>query len=324
MYQSYPVMEFRQRDRLDYWKSLVDDVFCPMHCEARTPADDFSAALETTNLGSVTLARVSTSPVTVSRCAHNIARIDSPPYLVKFQLMGESLWTQRGREVHLRPGDFVIGSTAEPYRLEFIGPYEMPVLAVPAPTMNRLTVDPDRFLGRRMSGTDACCGLLSSFVAQVVPRMAHLPERMAERVETNILDLLGGVLSAHAASPAAPSPTELLAQIKAFIARHLHDRRLGPTMIAHTFGISTRYVHVLFVGEPLTLTRYIRSLRIEECRRSLANPACRGLTITDIALHWGFYDLSHMTRCFRATYGVTPRDFRLGTAADQYRSTSSL
>lgn len=314
MYRSYPLTTVRDRERFDYFTSLVDEVFCPMHCEPGSAPEDFAAALETAQLGSITMARVSTSPVKVRRRGRDIARIDAPPYLIKFQLKGEALWSQRGREVHLTPGDFVIGSTAEPYRLEFIGPYEMPVLAVPGRTMSRLTMEPDRFLGRCMPGDDACCGLLSSFVAQVVPRMRELPEVMAERVETNILDLLGGVLTAHAASPAAPSPQEQLHQIKAFVARHLRDRRLGPAMIARAFGISTRYVHLLFAEEPLTLARYIRSLRIEACRRSLSDAACRDMTITDIALHWGFYDLSHMTRCFREAYGTTPRDFRLSSS----------
>ncbi|HNP35946.1 MAG TPA: helix-turn-helix domain-containing protein [Woeseiaceae bacterium] len=312
MYQSYPVMTMRTRERFDYFVSLMDDLFCPMQCEARTATEQFSAAIETRTFGAISMANVSTSPVAASRNLRNIAHISSPPYLIKFQLRGESLWSQRGREVHLRPGDFVIGSTAEPYRLEFFGPYEMPVLAVPTETMKRLTTNPDQFLGRRMSRSDACCGLLSSFVAGVVPRMAELPQTMADRVETNILDLLGGVLSAHAESPVAAGPEQLLRQIKAFIARHLKDRRLGPAMIAHNFGISTRYVHVLFQQQPQTLARYIRSLRIKACHQSLSDPAYEHIGLTEIALSWGFYDLSHMTRCFRETYGLPPREFRRG------------
>ena len=57
------------------------------------------------------------------------------------------------------------------------GPYEMPALVVPRSVMSRLTPDPDRFLGVRMSGEDAVCGLLSSFVGQVVARMDKLPDR---------------------------------------------------------------------------------------------------------------------------------------------------
>ena len=71
---------------------------------------------------------------------------------------GESLWSQRGRDVHVRPGDFVVCSTAEPYALRFRGPYDMPVLVIPQSTMRQLTPDPDQFLG---SGTFRFAGVLS-------------------------------------------------------------------------------------------------------------------------------------------------------------------
>jgi AraC-like DNA-binding protein len=236
------------------------------------------------------------------------------PYLIKFQLQGEAFWSQRNNGVHLRPGDFVICSTSEPYTLRFEGPYRMPVLAVPEPVMRRLTPDPDQFLGRRMPRDDAACSLLSSFVAQVVQRMPALPEPMIKRVETNILDLLGGVLSAHSTKiTQAHVPREQQAtNIKGFIQDNLRNRRLGPAMIAQAFGVSTRYVHKIFAGDSLTVNRYIQSVRLDAGYRSLIDPKFASFSITDIAVYWGFYDLPHMTRCFRKTYGATPRGVRSG------------
>lgn len=310
MYQSYALTPVRPRERFDYFASLVDDVFCPMHCEPRGAPEQFTARVETADYGSICIARVSTSPITVSRRFRDVARIPDPPYLIKFQLRGESRWSQRGREVHLRPGDFVIASTAEPYRLEFIGPYEMPVLTVPGSVMRELTADPERFLGKRMPAENACCGLLSSFVAGVVSRLARLPAPMAEKVETNILDLLGGVLNAHDGGAPARSRDDQMRQIRRFVASVLRDRRLGPDMVAQALGVSTRYIHKLFAGEELTLNRYIRAERLEACRRMVTNPAYADLSLTEIALHWGFYDLPHMSRCFRQTFGVSPKEFR--------------
>ena len=36
----------------------------------------------------------------------------------------------------------------------------------------------------------------------------------------------------------------------------------------------------------------------------------RHKSLTDIALDCGFYDLSHLSRCFREEFGQTPREFR--------------
>lgn len=311
MYHSYPITARQPRERFDLFKGLVDELFCPMEMDApRAVRDSFDARLDAANFGSVQLVRVATSPVRVRRRGEDIARIADPPYLVKFQLKGESLWSQRGREVHVRPGDFVICSTAEPYCLSFFGEYEMPVLVVAESSMRRLTSNPDQFLGRRMSGDEADCSLLCSFVAQIAARMHKLPELMVHRVQANVLDLLGAVLSVRA-HHGAVSREQLLAQIRVYIQDHLHDRHLGPATIAGAFGISTRLVHALFEAEPSTVGRYIRKLRVASCRRTLesANPA--RISLTDVALQWGFYDLSHMTRCFRDEYGEPPRRFLL-------------
>jgi AraC-like DNA-binding protein len=317
VYESFSIATVAQGNRFDYFQSLVDTVFCPMQVQPRgVSAETFRGCIEATTLGSVRLARVATSPIVVKRRAGEVGRISSAPYLVKFQLKGESLWTQRNREVHLRPGDFVISSMAEPYSLVFKDDYEMPVLALSPATMRDLTPDPERFLGVRMAGDDADCGLLSSFIAQVVARMSRLREPMISRVEANILDLLGGVLSARAGG-SAPSPVQQLHQIKAYIETHLHDRRLGPAMIAAAFSVSTRHVHALFETEPMSVGRYIRSLRVSACRaRLLAGGAGDGQSLTDIALDCGFYDLSHMTRCFREQFGTTPREFRALASQD--------
>jgi AraC-like DNA-binding protein len=299
------------RERFDLFKGLVDELFCPMETDApRAVRESFDARLDAASLGVVQLVRVATSQISVRRRAEDIARIADPPYLVKFQLKGESLWSQRGREVHLKSGDFVICSTAEPYCLSFSGEYEMPVLVVAESTMRRLTSNPDQFLGRRMSGDEADCGLLSSFVAQIAARMHKLPELMVHRVEANVLDLLGGVLSVRA-HHGAMSREQLLAQIRVYIQDHLHDRNLGPATIASAFGISTRLVHTLFQAEPLTVGCYIRKLRVASCRRALESADPARISLTDLALQWGFYDLSHMTRCFRDEYGEPPRRFLL-------------
>jgi AraC-like DNA-binding protein len=310
MYQCYSLATTQPRERFDCFHGIVNGVFCRMTLDIdRAARAKFDASLDSTDLGGVQLVRVSTTPLSVTRRRQDIARINDPPYLIKFQRSGESLWTQRGRDVHVRPGDFVVCSTAEPYALRFRGPYEMPVLVIPQSIMRRVTPDPDQFLGVRMAGDDADCGLLSSFVFQVAARMNRLRAAMMQRAEANILDLLGAVLNARA-RPGATSRVSQLARIKAYIREHLHERRLGPTTIAAALHLSTRYVHSVFEGEGTTVGGYIRRCRLAACRESLES-AGPSQCLTDLALRWGFYDLSHMTRCFNREFGAPPRRFLL-------------
>lgn len=318
MYESHSIAALAPRERFGAFEAVVDRLFCPMQLVPRFPAwEPFTGCVEAARLGSILLATVATSACAVRRRPQDIARVSTASYLVKFQLKGESLWSQRNREVHLRPGDFVVCSVAEPYSLQFRNPYQMPVLALPGDVMRRLTNDPDQFLGVRMGAEEADCGLLSSFVAQVVARMSHLSDPMIARVEANILDLLGGVFSARVQHGMC-SATQQLSQIKQYIARHLHNRNLGPASIAAAFGVSTRHVHTLFEGESMTVARLIRHLRAQECRRAVEACPADPTSLTDIALTWGFYDLSHMTRCFREEFGATPGEVR-AAARDRAR-----
>lgn len=317
MYQAYPIALQRAPERFDFFQALVGELFCPMQVEPRVPArEQFTGRVETARLGALRLAKVSTSACAVRRREQDIARVSAAAYLVKFQTKGEALWRQRDCEVHLRPGDFVVCSVAEPYWLEFRGPYEMPVLALTAEAMRRLTPEPEQFLGVRLGAEEADCGLLSSFVAQVAARMSALSAPMISRVEANILDLLGGVLSARS-RPGRLTAAQQIGQIKAYIASRLRDRCLGPATVAAAFGLSTRSLHSLFESEPVTLGRYIRGQRVRACREALASGAALGRSLTDLALDFGFYDLSHMTRSFRAEFGLTPSEVRAGSRASQ-------
>jgi AraC-like DNA-binding protein len=141
--------------------------------------------------------------------------------------------------------------------------------------------------------------------------MSRLQEPMISRVEANILDLLGAVLSARS-SAATLTSEQQVQRIRAYIDHHLHDRQLGPQMIASAFSISIRTLHAVFSGEPLSVSRYIKTRRLEGCRRVLEDPQLRrGRTLTDLAHDYGFYDLSHMTRSFRELYGTAPSDYLL-------------
>ena len=311
MYDAYSTAAQPRRERFDFFQDVVGRVFCPMSVSvSQAGAVHFAGAVSVAALSSGSrMALVATSPCTVRRRSEDIARISAPDYLIKFQLRGHSVWTQRDREVHLSPGDFVIASTAEPYSLKLIDDYSMPVLALTERVMRDLTHDPDQFLGVRMSGEDADCGLLSSFVGEVVARMNRLDDAMLARSEANIMDLLRGILVARA-KKRCKTPSEHRRAIEAFIRSRITDRRLGPAMIAAEFGITPRYAHTLFSDGTETIGGYIRALRLNSCREALENSAGTDQSLTDFALSWGFYDLSHMSRCFRAAFDLTPSEVR--------------
>jgi len=95
-----------------------------------------------------------------------------------------------------------------------------------------------------------------------------------------------------------------------FIDRHLADPDVTPEVIARAHHISVRYLHRLFEAEDITVSRWIQRRRLQECRRELARREVAGRTIAAVARRWGFTSAAHFSRVFRATYGMSPVEWR--------------
>ena len=314
--------QFHSIAEFDHFTHSVCRTFCQMDViiNRSKQATSFAAELYHTELDKMRLARVSSNSLTVTRRKQDIAQIADPFYLVKFQLKGESLLQQCGREAHLKPGDFALCSTTEPYQLHLPSHYQQAVLAIPQSTLQELLKSPNDFLGIRMGSEFPTHGLLSQFLFSLVQRIDMLAPAIVKRLETNILDLLITSLEAMSSADMSPQQNAVqdhLRRIKRFIAMHLQDSRLSPEFIAQAEGISKRYLHMLFKEEGISVSRYIQQQRLEACSRTLASSSMQHLSTTDIALEWGFGDLSHFHRCFKAHYSVTPRQYRLRACSDE-------
>lgn len=101
--------------------------------------------------------------------------------------------------------------------------------------------------------------------------------------------------------------------IRQFIARHFANPRLGSDLLMAHFQISRAQLYRLF--KPYGgVARYIQDQRLAWCLGELTHPANRQMRSFAIATRAGFTDESHFSRAFRQTYGVSPREVRLGAA----------
>lgn len=305
----------------DRWEASVASVFCPteINVASKGKGFPFSGELADTALNRIHLARIGSNAVDVYRRKSHIGQVSDGCYLVKFQLQGRGLVQQRGRQAFLRPGDFVMCTATDPYELHFPEQYRQAILVVPQGTLTEMFSATDDYLGVRMGSENPTHSLLSSFVLNMVQRIDLLEPSIVQRLEANILDLL--VTSLHALAGQHPENAhvapiaEHLQAIKRHISLNLRNPNLTPDFIAKKTGVSKRYLHMVFQAEDVSVSRYIQHQRLEACRRTLASPAMRHLSTTDIALEWGFSDASHFHRCFKACFGTTPRNYRLQATA---------
>ena len=99
-----------------------------------------------------------------------------------------------------------------------------------------------------------------------------------------------------------------------FINRNFMSERLSPGIIAARLGCSRAHLYRLFARRDLTVTGYIREVRLQRCRLALEAASASRSTIGDIAFRCGFTNQTHFARLFAQRFGMRPRDARMAAA----------
>lgn len=154
-----------------------------------------------------------------------------------------------------------------------------------------------------LSSTDKDAEFWSSIKPVSRLTSCHSLEELKREVST-ILEAVCEHVNASRPTHAA----QLCAQIDEIIASRLHDRNLGPELIADRLEMNSAYVGRLFREErAVGLSQHIKALRIREARVLLSES---DLTVRQIADRLGFVDSNALIRAFKSSEGVTPGDYR--------------
>ena len=147
-----------------------------------------------------------------------------------------------------------------------------------------------------MSRSDPEFRWTSSFLAM----LAEIPDSMTlaakEIAKEQTLDLiaLSPMKAMGLSNPRISSArTVALLKMRAAIESRLSDPTLDPASTANAAGVSVRYANSLLAEQSSSITRLIRTRRLERSRMALEGPLQRHRTITEIAYGWGFSDMIH-------------------------------
>ena len=88
------------------------------------------------------------------------------------------------------------------------------------------------------------------------------------------------------------------------------------SQIANVHRISKRYLHWLFRDQSVTVNELIILKRLAGCQKDLSSPVGAHLQIGQIAYAWGFSNISHFSKRYRAHYGESPTETRRRAAEE--------
>lgn len=260
---------------------------------------------------SVQVSQVASSSVSIRRLSTEPHMHSQDAYFAVLLLSGEYLLEQDGREVFLQPGDMALYDATRPHRVHCPKDFSKLIVSIPRSVMRERIAAVEHCTARRIKGESGIGAVTSSFLRSTMGAAGTLTCHDYHTLGEQALDLL--TLASVSVRPSNfylyRSRSMSLHRVRQFIEAHLQHPDLGTSMISRGVGLSPRYLRKLFEEEGTTLMRHILHTRLERCRRDILVRQETGLSLTEIAFQWGFNDLSHFSRSYKARFGVSPRDY---------------
>ncbi|MFD8788050.1 helix-turn-helix domain-containing protein [Kitasatospora sp. NPDC059599] len=303
-------------DKAAYWRGAVSRAVVPVEVHPHTE-QPFDAVLVSHRLGYLRISTLEADAARLSRTAALIGPAPSgePQVGVGVQVQGRAVLEQDGRRAEVPPGGLVVYDTARPYALDYPERFRTHLFHLP----RRLLGVPERDLRQAtataVGPTEGCGPVLLPFLGSLAASAHSYPPPVGDRLAGSVTDLLSALVTELAgARPAAAGEdtptTHLVRRVRQYVDHHLADPELAPERIAHAHHISVRYLHRIFEGEGVTVSRLVQQRRLEACARELARRGRTAPTVSAVAQRWGFVNPAHFSRIFRAAYGVSPREWR--------------
>ena len=306
----YSTKDVHPRDSMAYWLEVVAAGFVKL---AVKTGGAFTGKLTAGSIGSLVASTYDCDAHGVSRGGREISRADNDDYFICLQQTGRSIHIQGDREALNEEGTFFLLDPRRPFWGQMQTPGRIVTIRVPRQKLEARTGPTAPLISRVLDPQNAVASLAFGFLSMLPERVDTLDEAAAPKIVEQALDLVALAFSAETQSNGVTlsSPrAAALTILKAAIESRLHDPNLKPVTAAAAAGISVRYANALLAQEDTGLEAYIIARRLERCRRTLEDPAQARRTISDIAFSWGFSDLSHFGRRFKAQYGRSPGEYR--------------
>ncbi|MFJ9607950.1 helix-turn-helix domain-containing protein [Kitasatospora sp. NPDC101176] len=300
-------------EKAAFWGEAVSRTVVPVEV-VPLAARPFDGRLASHRLGYVRVSTLEADAARVSRTAGLIARSRTEPQVgVGVQVSGRAALEQDGRRAEVAGGGLVLYDTARPYSLDYPERFRTHLFHLPRRLLGVSEGELRQVAGTAVTPGEGCGSVLLPFLGTLAASAHSYPAPIGDRLAGSVADLLStlvGQLTGRAVEePEAPND-HLVRRIRAHIDRHLQDPGLSPESVAGAHHISVRYLHRLFEGEGLTVSRFVQRRRLEACAEELARRGRTAPTVSSVAQRWGFVNPAHFSRAFRAAYGVSPREWR--------------
>lgn len=308
LYRKWSSISHRPADRFDAWQEELNASHLNWTLLAGS-GRDFFGEVESGRLHDLQVVRCDCGHCSGTRGTREIAAGSLAYYCLLLIYEGEEEVRIGSDVLLLRPGNIMLWDSTIPMRFRIQSPTRKISVFIPQRRMADVMPASQRLVGRIFDWRLGLGALASSYISTLQKQLTHIDANLIRVTEETAMEIIATGLGGQTGESRDPGRMKLLSEIKDYIEGHLDNPELSPRLLADVFGISQRYLHLLFSRESTTVSRWIQLRRLERCRHDLimAGPA---RNITDVAFAWGFNDSAHFSQVFKKRYGLSPREYR--------------
>ncbi len=298
------------RERATLWREWISKHFGGLQSDLYGDTD-FDGRLQSQRAGELILTKLEANRHRVVRTPDRARQSEAAYLKIVAPLQGRAGVEQMGRQAWVGPGSWTIYDTTGSYAVGNPEGVEHLIVMVRKAQMVERGLRLEQLMARPVGGASGIARVALTTMRSTYQELPNMSadaargagELIAQLVHLSLLELAGQEtqLTQRAA---------LKDRIRGYVALQLHNPALTVEQIAHALNCSKRHLYNAWADEDETLASYIQRLRLEACIRELQQAGRQAKPITDIALSWGFNNLSHFSRVFREHTGRSPSEFR--------------
>jgi len=300
------------RERAPAWREWMGRHFGGLESDLYGDTS-FDGQLAVGHAGDVILTHLEANRHRVLRTASQVRASEEGYLKIIAPQHGSAAVEQQGRRTLVGAGGWTIYDTTERYMVSNPERTDHLIVMVPKTRLITAGLPIGELMARHVGGALGISRVTLETLRstwQELPNMSAASARGAGEMIMRLVHLslheLAGQSTAHTRREA------LRDRVRQTIAQQLRDPGLNVDRLAELLGCSKRHLHNAYAGSGETLADSILRQRLEACMRDLRAPELATRPVTEIALSWGFNNVSHFSRVFRAHAGLSPSEWRAG------------
>jgi len=295
------------REKPEWWASVIRETL-GLDSKVEAVGDQaFEQSLHACSLGDILIGARKGTPFKASW-----ENSESTYVIADINIEGHCTRRHNGhQEILLEPRSICMFPMSERGSICYAEPTKHIFLAFPAALLAEYCPEWDKKRGTPIPADEGAPAMLLEWADSLQRNAETLGSDCRCNAGRTLISLLGAALST--AEDDGSQSSRLRGyhrqRIRQHILTHLADPELSIPKIAGAVGLSPRYLHSLFVNEPLRLMQWVQEQRLQRCRMELLSTRSNA-TIAQIAYSFGFNDAAHFSRAFQKRFDMSPREFR--------------